>query len=121
MAAQLPSVDVVRSGPADLTVNVVVGWFDDDQQRTLAEGVIDLWSGLTTYNDEHTRTVYLNLKTTFKKGRKFVAAHEMGHAFGLAHNNTHHGVMNHSDWFDTTTMSPEEVAALEAAYAPLTD
>lgn len=113
IAAQVDGVTVRTSGDcstADACVRVVVDAFDPPTMLALSEGVEDRWYGLTTYPGE--RVIYLNT-TTPRYDREHTAAHEFGHAIGLAHMRSR-GLM--STKRSTDDLHPREVALLESWY-----
>lgn len=119
MDAQLPNVTVRTSGDcatADVCVTVAVGWWGPADMLRISEGYVPSWAGLTTYPTSHERFIYLNGdRMHYRTGRTHVAAHEFGHALGLAHHDEY-GVMS-SRQNSPEVLSAAEVALIEGGIA----
>ena len=119
MDAQLPNVVVRTSGDcatADVCVTVTVGWWGPEDMLRLSDGYVPSWAGLTTYPTTRERFIYLNGDGVHNRiGRTHVAAHEFGHALGLAHHDEY-GVMS-SRQNSPNILSAPEVALIEGGIA----
>lgn len=73
------------ANPTAVCVHVEIGSYSPEQQMAMSYGTRSAWGGLCVCHVNEQRNIYLNRVTTFPETRRQVAAHEFGHALGLAH------------------------------------
>lgn len=117
--AQLHGVTIRTGGDcatADACVRVVVGTWTPEEALAISGGHWATWTGLTTYPTPGERVIYLNATNAHSAAfRRHVAAHELGHALGLAHHEST-GLMSTVRERQTDTLHAREIATLATHY-----